>query len=111
MTATLRMILVSSIAIALAFAGDASAQTSKPSAKKHKQLVVGGLFAGPSSVGTAAAELLNGSGDPSVTLFRVENKLAAGLGVEANLGFQLSQSLWAEVSGGWTRSNVESEIR
>lgn len=85
--------------------------TAKPTPKRAKEFLFGGVVAGPSSVGTSTADLQNGTGDTSVTLFRVENKLASGFGAEANIGVQMSRSLWIEVSGGWTQSKLNSEIR
>ena len=98
----------------LALAGDVQAQTArtqKPAAPaRAKELAIGGVVAGPMSVGSASAELLGGSGQPSVTLFDVENRLATGFGIEMNIGAQLRRSVWLEVSGGWTRSEVRSLI-
>jgi hypothetical protein len=102
-------------AFVLLFATVAQAQTrpSPPArgVKKDKEFIVGGLFAGPVSLGTTQADLLNGSGDPSVTLLRTNNNLASGLGVEVNLGYQLKKEMWFEVSGGWTRLSFKSDIR
>ena len=110
--------LIVCIGLAIAFAtssvAPASAQTPaqpKPRIDRGLEFLIGGIVTGPTSVGSASAELLDGSGNTSVTLFRVENKLAMGVGVEANLGFQLSRALWLEVSGGWTNSKLESDIR
>jgi hypothetical protein len=92
----------------------ADAQTKpppRPGTERGWEFLIGGIVTGPTSVGSAAAEELNGAGDPSVILFRVENKLAMGFGIESALGFQIGQSLWLEVSGGWTRSTLNSEIR
>ena len=83
----------------------------KPATKRAKEFLIGGIVTGPTSVGSASADLLNGSGDPSVTLFQVDNNLAMGFGLEAGLGFQISRALWIEVTGGWTSSTLESEIR
>jgi hypothetical protein len=102
------------ITTALLFAATAHAQATgakpAPKPKRAKQFLVGGLFTGPSSVGSASAELLNGAGTPSVTLFDARNKIASGFGIESNVGVQLASSLWFEVSGGFTRANVNTEI-
>jgi hypothetical protein len=84
---------------------------AKPGPKRAKEFLVGGVLTGPTSVGSAAAELLDGAGDPSVTWFRVNNALATGAGIESNIGVQIGRALWMEVSGGFTRSSVRSEIR
>ena len=102
------------MALAAASARPAIAQTQtppRPVTDRGIEFLIGGIVTGPTSVGSASAELLDGNGNPSVTLFRVDNKLAMGFGFEANLGFQLSRALWLEVSGGWTQSHLESEIR
>jgi hypothetical protein len=72
--------------------------------------VFGGVFAGPASAGSAAAELVGGSGTPAIALFRVENSFAPGLGIEVNIGAHLRRSWWLEVSGGWARSKLRTEI-
>ena len=101
-------------AVAIAFVAPAIAQTKappRPATERGTEFLIGGLVTAPTSVGSATAELLDGAGNPSVDLFRLDNKLGLGFGVEANFGFQISRALWLEVSGGWTRSSVESEIR
>lgn len=86
--------------------------TQKPAGpKRAKEFLVGGIVAGPSSAGSASADLLNGAGDPSVTLFRVDNKLATGFGLEANIGVELRKALWIEITGAFTRQSLNSEIR
>jgi hypothetical protein len=107
---------LAAMAAACAFLGASTAlaqtpATAKPGSKRGKEFTIGGLVAGPTSVGSATAEELDGLGQPSVTLFRVDNKLGVGFGVESNIGVQLSKALWMEISGGWTRSNLNSEIR
>jgi len=109
--------LIASIGVTIAFLTvsvapvGAQTRTSKPSSKRAKEFLIGGIVTGPTSVGSATAELLNGAGEPAVNLFQVDNKLAMGFGVESSLGFQISNSLWLEVSGGWTSSSLESDIR
>ncbi len=102
------------VAATIASAAAAEAQTKsqgRPGGKREKEFLVGAVIAGPSSVGSSDATLLDGAGNPGVTLFRVENQLATGQGIESNIGIQLSRKLWVEVSGSWTRSNVNSKIR
>lgn len=110
---TIRHLAIAAL-LTLGAAGPAAAQTpastAKPGPNRAKEFSVGAVLAGPSSVGSAAAELNDGSGSPSVTLFRVENRLALGYGVEANIAVELRRALWVEVSGGWTRSSVDSRI-
>jgi hypothetical protein len=114
MTRRLLVCIAVTIAFATATVAPASAQTkpaSKPGTERAMEFLIGGLVTAPTSVGSATAELLDGSGNSSVDLFHLDNKLGMGFGVEANLGFQIGRALWLEVSGGWTKSNVESEIR
>ena len=104
-----------SIALLFATAAPAVAQT-KPAAPakqpaKQKEFVLGLVIPGPTSLGETTAELLNGSGDPSVTLFRTKNSLGWGFGLETNIGWQLSKSLWLEASGSWTRTSLNSDVR
>ena len=113
---TRRLLLCIGVVTVFATAGvaPASAQTRtppRPPTEHATEFLIGGIVTAPTSVGSATAQLLDGAGNPSVDLFQLDNKLGIGFGVEANLGFQISRSLWLEVSGGWTRSNVESDIR
>src|SRR5689334_22750440 len=104
MTGRITTLLALALAVTVASAAIAEAQTkpqSRPAGKREKEFLFGVVVAGPSSVGSAAAELPDGSGNTGVTLFRVENQLGRGLGLEANIGVQLSRRLWVEVSGSW----------
>ena len=74
----------------------ASAQTpatNKPAApKRDRELVIGGVFAGPASMGSSEAVLLGPNGQPSITLFRTQNGLGVGFGPELMLGWRLKRS-------------------
>ncbi len=83
----------------------------QPKPKRAKEFLVAGVVTGPTSVGSASAELLNGAGSASVTLFNARNSLATGFGLESNIGVQIGRALWVEVSGGFTRANVNTDIR
>lgn len=102
------------IACAFGAATSAVAQTTaaakKPGPKRAKEFVVGGILAGPSSLGSADAILLGGTGSSAVTLFRTENRMATGYGVELNLGLAIRKALWAEVGGGWTHAGLGTKI-
>jgi hypothetical protein len=111
-----RMFVCMSVALAFttASATPAIAQTKAPpqsSTKRAKEFLIGGILTGPTSVGSASADLFNGFGDPAVTLFQVDNKLAMGFGVESSVAFQIGRATWLDVSGGWTSATLESEIR
>ena len=104
--------LLATVIILIACASVASAQT-RPPAKgpaKEREFLVGGLFAGPTSLGTTQADLLTGTGD-EVTLARTRNRLASGFGAEVILAYQLKRTMWFEVTGGWTRLSLKSDIR
>lgn len=110
----IRSVLVVTAVLTAASVLPAAAQTPATSKqagpKRPRELVLGGLVAGPTSLGSADAQLLGSSGTPTVTLFSVEDRLATGFGVEMNIGIQLRRSLWAEVGGGWTRTSLDSKI-
>jgi hypothetical protein len=88
--------------------------TSKPVAPKppgpRHELLIGGVFSGPSSMGSADAQLLGGNGQSSVTLFSTQNGMSAGFGPELALGFRAKRTMWIEVSGSVTWPNLESKI-
>ena len=102
---------VLSAALFLVAAAPAAAQTKPAAQKKQKEFSLGLVVPGPSSLGETTAELLNGAGDPGVTLFRAKNSLSWGFGVETNIGWQLKRNLWLEASGSWTRTSLKSDIR
>ena len=85
--------------------------TNKPAApKREREIVVGGVFAGPASMGSTEAVLLGSNGLPSVTLFRTDNGLGVGFGPELILGWRLKRSLWFEVAGGLTWQDLNTRI-
>ena len=53
---------------------------NRPLRRKQKEFVLGLTMPGPTSLGDTTAELLNGSGNPSVTLLRTKNSLGWGFG-------------------------------
>ena len=101
------------VCFAIACTGEASAQTKpapnlKP--KRAKEFLIGGLFSGPTSVGSADANLLDGAGNPAVKLFSTTNRLI-GFGLEANMTAQLRKAWWVEIAGGFTRLSLKSKIQ
>jgi len=82
-----------------------------PKTKRAKEFLIGGIVTGPTPVGSADAELLNGAGDASVTLFKTTSKIAPGFGLESNIGLQIGKALWVEVSGSFTRASINTDIR
>ena len=112
--------ILSAALIAL-IAAPAAAQTAKPQttkpqttkppvAKRAKEFAIGGLLAGPTSLGTTTIELIGANGEPSQTLARLDNK-TSGFGLEIDFGTELRRKLWVELSGGWTRATVSSRVR
>ena len=100
-----------STALLLATATHVSAQSMlNPPPPRPTEFVIGGLAAGPASLGTTKVELLGANGEPSQTLLRLDNK-TRGYGLEVGMGVQLRRSLWLEFSGGWTRATVISRVR
>lgn len=83
--------------------------TPKPSGPKH-ELLVGGVFALPSSMGSADAQLLGPNGQPSVTLFSTSNGMSASIGPELLLGFRMKRTMWLEVGGSVAWPKLESKI-
>lgn len=102
------------VAALLAVAVPAGAQT-RPAAQapatpgRAKELTVGGTWFGPVSMGSASAELLTPSGS-GFTLFETENSLGQGLGLSVGFGFAVSRALTAEVAGGWSRANLQTDV-
>ena len=101
----------------LVAATPAAAQTptpTKPPAPKpagpHQTLSIGGLFTGPSSMGSANAELLGADGQPSVTLFSTHSGMSAGVGPELLLGFRAKRTVWFEIGGSLSWPSLESKI-
>lgn len=95
----------------LATAAPVLAQTATaPSPRRPREFTVGGLFAGPASMGSSDAVELGGPGTPSLTLFSTSNSLGVGGGVEASLGWRLRPALWVEVAGGLLKTTVRTHI-
>jgi hypothetical protein len=72
-------------------------------------LSVGGVWVSPVSFGTATAGLERPDGS-TLVVFRADNDLGMGLGVEASLGFELRRHLWAEATGGWVFSELRTKV-
>ena len=111
---TLRLLWCVLACVALAPAAIASAQTPATSTPlkpvRDREFIVGGLFAGPASMGSADAVLLGSNGAPSITLFRTENRMAWGVGPEVMLGFGLGRAVRFEVAAGLTRASMLTRI-
>ena len=88
----------------------AKATPAKAAVKKERDVTIGAVFSGPVSQGTANAEELGSSGTPSVTLFKTENQMAPGIGVDAAFGFQLSRKLWFEAGARLMKTGLRTNI-
>jgi hypothetical protein len=98
-------------ALLLTTATHVSAQSMlNPPPPRPTEFLIGGLVAGPASLGTTTVELLGANGEPSQTFVRFDNK-TRGYGLEVGMGVELRRSLWLEVIGGWTRASVISRVR
>lgn len=95
-------------------ASTAQAQTSsttKPTnAKGGRELAVGGIFAGPASMGSADAKLFGPSNTPSLTLFSTTNKMSVGFGPEVLLGFRAGRRSWFEIGAGVTWPSLTTNV-
>lgn len=91
------------VAVLLVVPFTAHAQTRKI------ELTVGAAASGAASAGTATVELL-GSGGAPVTLFEAAHRTSVGLGADAALMYRVRQSLALELSGSWTRPDLETGI-
>jgi hypothetical protein len=98
------------LVLVLLTASAASAQAPKQQKpKRPKALSFGGVWVAPVSFGTATATLERPDGS-SLVVFRADNDLGMGLGVEASLGFELRRHLWADVTGGWVVSELQTKV-
>jgi hypothetical protein len=73
------------------------------------EFTVGATLNGPSSAGTTRAELLDSAGN-SLTVFESKQRMTAAIGLAGAMSYRLRPRLALEVSGGWTRPDVESRI-
>lgn len=99
----------------LAAASPSVAQTTskpiapKPAGPRH-ELLIGGVFSGPSSMGTFDVTELGADGQPSLTLFSSHNGMSAGFGPEVALGFRVKRTMWFEVGGTVTWPSLQAKI-
>jgi hypothetical protein len=105
---------VFALALVIATTGAASAQTpASPAAQRPSgpRLDVATTLSlvGPTSFGQSAEQLLRPDGS-NLTVFRADNRLAAGIGVEVHLGFPARRRLMAELTGSWSRADLQSRI-
>jgi hypothetical protein len=94
--------------LCLLLASPAAAQTQSPARAPKFEVDVGAAFIGSGTFGSANANLTSPSG--SLTLFSTANDLTASIGPEAHVVFGLSRRLQAELSGTWSRAELQSRI-
>jgi hypothetical protein len=99
------------ISILLLAVAVAEAQAPRPPQRpsRPKELLVGGHWITATSFGDASANLERPDGNDQA-LFRVENDLGPGLGLEASFGLQLRPKFWTEITGTWTNSELRTRV-
>lgn len=95
--------LVALLVLLAAIPFAAQAQTPK------LEIGVGAAINGASPAGSTRAELLDPAGNP-VTLFEAAHRTSVGVGVDAGLLYRLRPQVALELSGSWTRPDLETKI-
>jgi len=80
-----------------------------PSNDRPIEVAVQGSWVGPASFGSANQNYTRPAGSP-YPVFEAESSLGSGFGVEANIGYPLAARLQAELTGGWSRSSLQTKI-
>ncbi|MEZ5318233.1 MAG: hypothetical protein R2752_12605 [Vicinamibacterales bacterium] len=103
--------LIAALGLVPALAAPASAQAGRGAAAGGPpvEIAAGGVLVGPTSFGTASADLLRPDGG-TTSLFKTDNRLGPGLGLEVTLGFGLTPRLFAEASGAWIKADFETRV-
>ena len=73
------------------------------------QLGIGGVFNGAASAGSSEATLIDSSGG-SLVLYRTDNRVTFGKGLEGLVSMPLRDGLRVEIAVAWVRSKFESQI-
>lgn len=105
----LALLFATSLSVAAPAAAQAPAGTPARPAR-DREWSVGGSLTGRSSMGDATATLLGSGGEPSVGLFRTENRFGAVAGPELAIAFRFRPDLWIEVAGALTRASLTSRV-
>jgi hypothetical protein len=107
---TRRLALVPLLVLLAATAADAQSQVARQQKpKRPKEFTVMGLWIGPSALGESTASLIRTDGSPLV-VFAATHRLGPGYGLESALGFQIKKGFWAEASGSWTQSELQTRV-
>jgi hypothetical protein len=112
---SVRTVIGSTLALVLAIPALALAQAPQTPARAPRgparpiDIAAGGTFAGPTSFGSASQDLVRPDGS-AFPVFRADNRLAPGFGLEAHLAFGLTPTVWVEATGSWSTADLETEI-
>lgn len=82
---------------------------SSPATGKNLEITVGGTFLTPVPMGSQHISLIAPGGGP-FNIADTSSRTAASFGLEARLGFRLSNRTRLEVAGGWSRVGFDTEI-
>ena len=96
-------------AMALAVPDRAFGQAAPGAGRHPVQLSVGGLVFGETSFGSINAEYIANNGSRLV-VFRTENALRPGFGLELHLGIGLTRAFEIEATGSWSRADLRSRV-
>jgi len=100
--------MVAAVVGAVLLAG-APAAAQPAAGGPRMEVAAGGVFVAPRSLGTTSADLTQPDGTP-YELFRVSRRERPGMGVELIVGLRLVPRLWAEASGAWIHSELETRV-
>lgn len=107
---TKRLALVPLLILFAATAADAQTQPARQQKpKRPKEFTIMGLLIGPSNIGESTASLIRPDGSPLV-VFSATDRLAPGYGLESALGFQIKKGIWAEASGSWSQTELQTRV-
>jgi hypothetical protein len=80
-----------------------------PATGKNLEITVGGAFLTPVPMGSQNISLIAPGGGP-FNIADTTSRTGASFGVEARLGFRMSNRTRLEVAGGWSRVGFETEV-
>lgn len=90
-------------------ASPARAQITFLRSEQTREVSAGGQLIGPATLDSTTASLLRPDGS-ALVIFRTENTIGPGLGLETNLGFRISGGVWGEVNGAWSRTQLRTRV-
>lgn len=103
-------IALAAVVAVLAVPASARAQSpAPPNPQTRFEFGIAGVHMGGMTLSSSDANLVRPDGTP-LTLFQTVNRLSGATGVELAVAVRVAGRLGAEVSGDWTRTNLESAI-